>query len=64
MSVSEGTKQLDDLVVRQIQTKRNSRMLGRMPSFRVEQDTPDGMMDLLRQMERSESRATGAQKAG
>lgn len=63
MSSSEGTKRLDDVVVRQIQTKPNKRMLSRMPSFRVSQETPQAMLDLLRQMDMAEARARASRNS-
>jgi hypothetical protein len=57
MTGSEGTKKIDTVVMKQIQTATNRRLLRSMPSFGVDQETPDAMVDLLRRMEMAEVRA-------
>ncbi len=57
MTGNEGTKKLDTVVMKQIQTTTNRRHLHSMPSFGVDLDTPEPMIDLLRQMELAEARA-------
>ncbi|WP_099865807.1 hypothetical protein [Pararhizobium haloflavum] len=49
---------IDRAVLNNIQTAPNRRMLGRIPSFRLEDETPEPMRDLLRRMEQAERRRT------
>lgn len=51
------TSRVDDVLLRQIQTTPNRRMLKGMKTFRLESDTPTEMVDLLRRMEAAEARA-------
>ncbi|AZN70178.1 hypothetical protein D5400_01805 [Georhizobium profundi] len=45
---------LEDVVLHQIQTSPNRRLLAGMDSFRVPEGTPDAMVDLLRKMDAAE----------
>jgi hypothetical protein len=47
---------MEGVVLRQIQTTPNRRILSGMPSFRVESGVPDAMADMLRLLERAEAR--------
>ena len=44
----------DRLVLKQIQTAPNRRILSSMPPFRLDADLPDDMMRLLRQLQSAE----------
>jgi hypothetical protein len=45
---------LEDVVLHQIQTSPNRRLLAGIDSFRVPEGTPDSMVDLLRKMDAAE----------
>ncbi|VVS98224.1 hypothetical protein [Rhizobium sp. EC-SD404] len=45
---------LENVVLHQIQTSPNRRLLAGMDSFRVPEGTPDAMVDLLRRMDAAE----------
>lgn len=49
------TSAAGDVVLKQVQTAPNRRILAAMKSFRVDDETPQSMIDLLRRMERAEA---------
>ena len=58
MSNRQGSR-LEDVVLNQIQTQPNRRVLLVMEPFRVPGHLPDTMVDLLRRMEMAEHNAQG-----
>ncbi len=53
---------MEELVLKQIQTAPNRRILSAMPSFKLDTDLPDDMMDLLRQIQAAEHGAYSRQR--
>jgi hypothetical protein len=53
---------MERLVLTQIQTAPNRRILSSMPPFKLETELPDGMMDLLRQLQAAEHSTPNRQR--
>lgn len=49
------TSAAGDVVLKQVQTAPNRRILASMKTFSVDNETPQAMVDLLRKMERAEA---------
>lgn len=54
------TASTDRIVLKQIQMPANRRILHGMKSFNLDTETPDSMKDMLRRLERAESRRARA----